>query len=567
MKLVLAYSLILMAVSLPRVAAQSFWQRTNGPSQGIVQALVVNASGDVFAGTQGGGVFRSTDQGTNWTGVNAGLTNLDVRSLAINPRGDLFAATGGGVFRSADNGARWTVVNSGIKDLNVLSVATYSGGIVFIGTQNGEIDRSTDHGGSWTTVKLSLPFSLTPPILSLAIESRGYIFAGPGTSALGGGVLRSTDNGTSWRQNGPNNVRSLAIKCGVGIFAGTQDKGVFLTSDGGSHWASINAGLTNLNVQSLAINASGDIFAGTKGGGVFRSTDNGTNWTAINAGLTNSQVSALAFDSADFILAGTSGVGVFRSLQPTLEPKPCDTLLGILQSHLATFSGNLSIQTPVILESHCVTAQTEAPTIAQMWVDNIQVYDGHAFQAITGTQDQKQPYIDYLLLPQLKNGSVWARVAWSPSVQTIAVVGPTSTVGNTCDIIEPVSGSYLRHRPASSTGRASGSKEALLAPLACEEHDFDYGWFDDFFGTAGGYGVMMGVVTCNQSTHMPTDCSPERVDVTVWIQNRYNTADYVKGARAVGQTCNGSALIFVNFFWTLGNPRDVFFANVNVCCP
>ena len=56
----------------------------------------------LYAGTWGGGVFRSTDSGATWTAVNTGLTNQSVYALAINPLtpSTLYAGTwGGGVFR------------------------------------------------------------------------------------------------------------------------------------------------------------------------------------------------------------------------------------------------------------------------------------------------------------------------------------------------------------------------------------------------------------------------------------------------------------------------------------
>ena len=39
---------------------------------------------NLFAGTYGGGVFLSTNNGTSWTAVNTGLTNTDVYALAVS---------------------------------------------------------------------------------------------------------------------------------------------------------------------------------------------------------------------------------------------------------------------------------------------------------------------------------------------------------------------------------------------------------------------------------------------------------------------------------------------------
>jgi hypothetical protein len=52
--------------------AQNFWAQTNGPQGGDGIALATNTSGHVFVCTQGGGLFRSTDNGETWTEVNNG---------------------------------------------------------------------------------------------------------------------------------------------------------------------------------------------------------------------------------------------------------------------------------------------------------------------------------------------------------------------------------------------------------------------------------------------------------------------------------------------------------------
>jgi len=55
----------------------------------------------VFAGTQGAGVYRSTDMGETWSALNAGLTHPEITALLISPADPrlVYAATvGGGVF-------------------------------------------------------------------------------------------------------------------------------------------------------------------------------------------------------------------------------------------------------------------------------------------------------------------------------------------------------------------------------------------------------------------------------------------------------------------------------------
>ncbi len=62
-------------------------QRTGLTSGLDVYALAINPAtpATLYAGTDGGGVFKSTDSGGTWTAANTGLTNLTVYALAINP--------------------------------------------------------------------------------------------------------------------------------------------------------------------------------------------------------------------------------------------------------------------------------------------------------------------------------------------------------------------------------------------------------------------------------------------------------------------------------------------------
>ena len=105
--------IMLCTSTLPCFAFEDFWQQTNGPFGGDIQALIINSSDHIFAGTWEGGVVRSTDNGVNWTAVNNGLTQRTVYALALNSIGHILAGTYGGIFRSTDNGENWMEVNTG----------------------------------------------------------------------------------------------------------------------------------------------------------------------------------------------------------------------------------------------------------------------------------------------------------------------------------------------------------------------------------------------------------------------------------------------------------------------
>ena len=81
----------------------------------------------VVASTFGKGVFVSNDNGDNWQDQNKGLTDLNVRVVAIDSEipGLLYAGTSSeGFFRSKDSGRTcWSSINNGLPNLSVRTIS------------------------------------------------------------------------------------------------------------------------------------------------------------------------------------------------------------------------------------------------------------------------------------------------------------------------------------------------------------------------------------------------------------------------------------------------------------
>jgi ligand-binding sensor domain-containing protein len=171
----------------------------NGLTDNNVVSLIVSDT-NLFAGTTSG-VFLSTDNGSSWSSVNNGLTFMmgppdqaDTASvishLAVSTNGangtNLFAATwGGGVFLSTDNGSNWSAINNGLPDNQItLSITslTVSGANLFIGTSDGGMYVSTNNGASWTSADSGLTGSSVQVI-----------------AVIGTNVFAGTNNGI-WRR-------------------------------------------------------------------------------------------------------------------------------------------------------------------------------------------------------------------------------------------------------------------------------------------------------------------------------------------------------------------------------
>ena len=147
------------------------------------------------------------------------------------------------------------------------------------------------------------------PAAHCLTTSGGNIFVGTTN-----GVYLSSDAGINWDSINTSLINKVYVTAlsvsGNNIFIGTNH-GVYISPDTGKNWVSVNTGLNDTMVLSLITNGN-NIFAGTFNGSVFLSTDNGSNWSSVSNGLMSySAVNALMVDGNN-IFAGTSN-GVFLS--------------------------------------------------------------------------------------------------------------------------------------------------------------------------------------------------------------------------------------------------------------
>ncbi len=260
------------------------------------------AGTNIFAGTYGAGVYFSTNNGTNWHHVNSDLSNWPIYSLVAYDT-NLFAGSYGKVFLSHDNGNSWIDVTNGIGNWEVDGL-TIVGTNVFAGTVEG-IYVSSDYGKSW---RWTAPPSQVHNVYTFASDGSN-ILAGSGSD----GILLSTDQGDTWKKENigipDSNIRFLAVS-GTNFYAASYSHGVLISANAGQSWSQVSNGLPNSIVWSLAV-TDGEVFAGTDAG-VYLSDNNGTTWTEINIGLTNPDVRSLVSDGVN-IFAGTWGNGGFLS--------------------------------------------------------------------------------------------------------------------------------------------------------------------------------------------------------------------------------------------------------------
>lgn len=257
-----------------------------------------------------------------------------VYALATSPAFDrdglCFAARASGLYRSTDGGATWQSAYDSLKLDGALATPAVaispdfaSDHTVFAGVA-GAILRSHDAGRTWYVSMLPTP----PPVVSCLATSPAYlhdgvIFAG----TMEDGVFRSSDRGSLWvRWNfGLLDLHVLALALSPDfaqdetLFVGTES-GIFRSTNGGRAWREVPFPTELAPVLSLAISPAfgqdGLILAGTDEHGLHVSRDRGKTWTRLGAGVLEGSVNAVLlaadFPATPLALAVTSE-GVFTS--------------------------------------------------------------------------------------------------------------------------------------------------------------------------------------------------------------------------------------------------------------
>jgi photosystem II stability/assembly factor-like uncharacterized protein len=233
-----------------------FDQETGVDSVGAIEVapstpnIVYAGAGDPIGGSLGNGMWKSTDAGKAWQHIGLDDT-VKIDSILVDPLDpNLVLASalgdtrhhGGGVYRSTDGGQNWTSVlkpadYDGTRDLqyayddpSVMLAATqgtagFGGGAAPANHAKPKpplVFKSTDEGKTWTEIKI-------PPFpgrvaLAIAMHSNGKrIYIVGNNIENGSGLYRSDDGGASWRHMAGKDLR---ISNGQGSYS----SGVFVDS-------------------------------------------------------------------------------------------------------------------------------------------------------------------------------------------------------------------------------------------------------------------------------------------------------------------------------------------------
>ncbi len=153
----------------------------------------------VYAGTIGeAGIFNSDDGGTTWHHTNNGLNCFFVQTLAFDPlRPDiLYAGTDGGcVFRSTDRGSSWNDLDARLPGfVESIVIDPLLPSTIYAGTLYGVV-KTVDSGATWVAASRGLPTGRVNGY-ALAIDPLTPSTLYAGTDIFGAGrIFKTTDAG------------------------------------------------------------------------------------------------------------------------------------------------------------------------------------------------------------------------------------------------------------------------------------------------------------------------------------------------------------------------------------
>jgi len=237
---------------------------------------------------------------TRWTNFGQTLdqeigTNATFGEPKDNPRIDFYPPfVGNGVnsklyfgtwklYISTDRGNTWnatsaTDLTAGDPDtLSAIAVAESNNNTIYVGSNQGRVQVSTNEGGAWTDITAGLPNrAITGITVNPTTPATAYVTV----SGFGSGhVFKTTNTGGTWTDisgnlpNIPTNCLLIDPQNANTLYVGT-DIGVFMSTTGGTTWTTFNNGLPPVVVTKL-VNSGNTIQAGTYGRGAYQLNDVG----------------------------------------------------------------------------------------------------------------------------------------------------------------------------------------------------------------------------------------------------------------------------------------------------
>jgi photosystem II stability/assembly factor-like uncharacterized protein len=226
--------------------------------------LSPNEAGTIYMGAQF--LFRSRDQGDSWERISPDLTTNDPKKQEQHKSGGL----------TRDNS---TAENH--TTLFTISESPKNGKVIWVGTDDGNLQVTRDGGEHWTNVAPNVS-GLPKGTWVSSVEAGRFdeatafaTFDGHQGGDMKTHVYRTADFGKTWTPlasdalSGYAHVIRQDLENPDLLFLGTE-MGLFVSVDGGARWARFTGKLPRVAVRDLAIHPrESDLIIATHGRGIY----------------------------------------------------------------------------------------------------------------------------------------------------------------------------------------------------------------------------------------------------------------------------------------------------------
>lgn len=306
----------------------NFTNITNGYSGGYVHVdqhfLFFHPTvQNTFIVCNDGGIWKTTNNGTNFTNLNQNLTLTQFYRIAASPftPSRILGGTQDNGTQQTYSALNWAAAYGG--DGGEVCFNPFDANYILGETQNGGLFRTTNGGSSWSqaTSGINTGENVTwvAPIIAHPSISGTFFVARQR-------VYKSTNNGASWTAvssniNGSSAVREMAIsKTNPSVLYATTGSYVFLSTDGGATFTNKTTGLPGRTITSVNIHPNDEniavlTFSGFGTNKVYKTTNMGTSWFSIYGNLPDSPVNDVVIYTEDATHPNTyfvaTDIGVF----------------------------------------------------------------------------------------------------------------------------------------------------------------------------------------------------------------------------------------------------------------
>lgn len=380
-----------------------------------IRAITVDASGVLWAATEGGGLLSVRGASVTALTTADGLPSNFLSCLWAAPDGALWVGTyGSGLVRLWKGVPTVYTTRDGLSSDYVLCIREDRQGNLWVGTYGGGLDRFAPGGASRFTTKEGLSNDIVACLLE---DAEGSLWVGTFTALE---QMRDTSVTNYGSQEGlPGDLAWCTLEDrNGGVWVGTSH-GLALFRDGRFKVFRKRDGLGDNLVWSLYQDPDGTLWIGSRGGLTRYREGRFTTFTTRD-GLSNNRVLAITRDHRGALWVGTDGGGLDRfqdgrfSAYTTRDGLANNTVIGLLEDHegrlwIAT-RGRTSILEGGKLKSMDINGVCffeERPGV--LWIgtywNGLARFQGGEFRTCTRRQGLADDVIYRIL--QDRNGNFW----------------------------------------------------------------------------------------------------------------------------------------------------------------